>query len=76
MERKDAFFHNTKKIKRMKLMFLITKDEAAELLKRYPTAFLTICSKRKRSGGKTYWCAENAAYHRFIEELRKNENIE
>lgn len=53
-------------------MFLIYKDEAAKLLKRYPNAFLTVCSKRKRSGGKTYWCAENSEYHKFIDDLRNN----
>lgn len=57
-------------------MFLITKEEAAELLKRYPNAYLTICSKRKRSGGKTYWCAENNEYHRLIDELREEPNKE
>lgn len=57
-------------------MFLITKEEAAELLKKYPNAYLTICSKRKRSGGKTYWCAENYEYHRLIDELREEPNKE
>ena len=57
-------------------MFLITKEEAAELLKRYPNAYLTICSKRKWSGGKTYWCAENNEYHRLIDELREELNKE
>ena len=57
-------------------MFLITKEEAAELLKRYPNAYLTICSKRKRSGGKTYWCAENNEHHRLIDELREELNKE
>lgn len=56
-------------------MFLIYKDEAAALFKRYPDACLTICSKRKRSGGKTYWCAEDIKYHNFINELR-NQNRE
>lgn len=53
-------------------MFIIHKEEAEALRNKYPNAFITICSKRKRSGGKTYWCAENAEYHRFIDKMRKN----
>ena len=53
-------------------MFLIHKEEAEALRAKYPNAYITICSKRKRSGGKTYWCAENTEYHKFIDNLRKN----
>ena len=54
----------------IKFMFIIHKNEAEALRNKYPDAFITICSKRKRSGGKTYWCAENTEYHKFIDELR------
>ena len=58
----------------IKFMFIIHKNEAEALRNKYPDAFITTCSKRKRSGGKTYWCAENAEYHKFIDELR-NKNF-
>lgn len=62
-----------KKMRKRKIkMFLIHKEEAEALRAKYPNAFITICSKRKNSGGKTYWCAENTEYHKFIDNLRKN----
>lgn len=57
-------------------MFLVYKEEAAALFKRFPDACITICSKRKRSGGKTYWCAEDSKYHMFINDLREQNKEE
>lgn len=61
--------------KRMKLhLFIITKEEAAQIYKIYPNADITICSKRKRCGGKTYWCSEDTEYKKIINDLRNNVN--
>ena len=53
-------------------MFPVTKDEATALFKAYPDKPITICSKRKKSSGKTYWCSENAAYKTFIAKMRES----
>lgn len=53
-------------------MFKITKEEFEKLTAKFGSPYVTICSKRKKNGGKTYWCAENDEYHYFIDKLREN----
>lgn len=55
-------------------MFQITQDEYKKLQKMTSDPVVVVCSKRKKSGGKTYWCAENAAFHRVIAMIR-GENL-
>lgn len=55
-------------------MIQISKEEFLQLQQRVSNPCVVICSKRKRSGGKTYWCAENAEYLRVINELRSANN--
>lgn len=55
-------------------MFPITSEECAllhEAFKKSDDNCVIICSKRKRSGGKTYLCFENSEYHKFIDDLRE-----
>lgn len=54
----------------MKKLFIITKEEAARIYKIYPNADITICSKRKKCGGKTYWCSEDPEYKKIINDIR------
>lgn len=55
-------------------MFPITAKEnqlLREAFKNIDDNCVIICSKRKRSGGKTYLCFENSEYHKFIDDLRE-----
>jgi hypothetical protein len=55
-------------------MFPITSEECAllhEAFKKSDDNCVIICSKRKRSGGKTYLCFENSEYHKFIDDSRE-----
>ena len=59
-------------------MFPITAEESKllhEAFKHIDENCVSICSKRKRSGGKTYLCFENDEYKKFINDLRENECV-
>lgn len=50
----------------------ISTTEVAAVREKMPDVHITITSKRKKHGGKTYYVEETSRVLRFIDGLRKN----
>ena len=61
---------------RNEFMIQISKNEADYIRRNIPSAFITICSKRKHGtkgshvSGKTYYCPESNRYISLLEKYR------